>query len=64
MHLAPVRPQDIVEVDKNGRRFLAYVESKEPRLLNIRPFPHEKVNYFTATPHEVKVHYRKMRPKA
>lgn len=64
MHLAPVRPQDIVEIDKNGRRFLAYVESKEPRLLNIRPFPHEKVNYYTASSHEVTRHYRKMWPKS
>lgn len=63
MHLAPVRPQDIVEIDKKGRRFLAKVESKEPGLLNIKPFPHEKVTYYTATSHEVKAHYRKMWPK-
>jgi hypothetical protein len=57
--LGPIQPGDIVEVDKNGRRFHAVVLEKQAGILSrIRPIE-RGITYTTATAHEVVVHYRK-----
>lgn len=57
--LAPIKPGDIVLVNRRGRRFHAVVEEKAPRILSrIRPLQ-SGVTYTTAKAHEVEEHWRK-----
>ncbi len=60
MELARIREGDIVEIDKKGRHFLAWVRGKEPRKLKIEPFPGQNATHFEATSHEVAGHWKKM----
>lgn len=56
--LTPIRPGDIVEVDRKGRFFFAVVKAKSPGLLDIRPTD-SRITYTTAKAAEVVTHYRK-----
>lgn len=56
--LTTIKPGDIVEVDRKGRRFYALVKEKQPRLLSrIEPLD-SRITYTTATSHEVVRHWR------
>jgi len=63
MQLAPIRPGDVVRVDKKGRRFMAAVTGRElgdsgrTRLLNISPLDRHE-SFRTATATEVIGHWR------
>jgi hypothetical protein len=59
MLLARIRPGDLVEVDKKGRRFIAHVEDVVYGAVKIVPLGRE--NYFSATPREIVTHWRKAR---
>jgi hypothetical protein len=59
MVLARIRPGDLVEVDKKGRRFIAHVEDVVYGAVKIVPLGRE--NYFSATPREIVNHWRKAR---
>lgn len=60
MTLTSVKAGDIVEVDKKGRRFLAYVTEKKDRALAIRPVD-RRITYFECSAHEVIDHWRHSR---
>lgn len=71
MHIRSAKPGDIFEVDKKGRKFLAYfkgrrgighvlAEDKEAAAsgeLLIMPVDHSKISYRACTPREVIGHY-------
>jgi hypothetical protein len=56
LHLTNVKAGDIVEVDKRGRRFLAYVEDKDKYALIIAPTV-KGISYTTATAREIVGHW-------
>lgn len=56
--LTPIKPGDIVEVDRKGRFFFAVVVRKLPGLLDIRPLD-SRITYTTAKANEVVSQYRK-----
>lgn len=60
MTLQGIRAGDIVEVDKRGRRFLAYVRGRESREVLIRPVD-RRISYSTATAREIVDHWRRRR---
>lgn len=55
--LADIRLNDIVEVDKKGRKFRADVRDKTGVGLTIRPID-SRITYTTATAREVRRHWR------
>jgi hypothetical protein len=55
--LADIRIDDIVEVDKKGRKFRADVRDKAAGQLSIRPID-RRITYTTATAREVTRHWR------
>lgn len=63
MQLSGVREGDIVEIDKKGRYFFAFVEGKDDGILQIQPMKNANVSYYTATAREVVGHYKKMRSR-
>lgn len=56
--LSTIKPGDIVEVDKKGRKFFAVVEDKQDGGLALKPITHG-VSYRTASAREVTAHWRK-----
>jgi hypothetical protein len=55
--LATIKPRDIVEVDKRGRKFLAIVTEKRQGELTINPIA-PNISYFNATSREIVKHWR------
>lgn len=55
--LTTIKPRDIVEVDKKGRRFHAEVRDKARGELTIRPLQ-KGISYTTATSREIVKHWR------
>jgi hypothetical protein len=58
MRLEGIRPGDIVEVDRLGRRFHASVRGSAEGGLSIEPLD-RRVTYRTCRPHEVRAHWAK-----
>jgi hypothetical protein len=58
MRLEGIRPGDIVEVDRLGRRFHALVGESVEGGLSIEPLD-RRVTYRTCRPHEVRAHWAK-----
>ena len=64
MRLEGIQAGDIVEVDRNGRRFHAIVTGSAPGGLTVQPTD-RRVNYYTARSREVVGHWAKRgRPRA
>lgn len=62
MTLTSVKAGDIVEVDKKGRRFLAYVNDKTDTGLEIKPVD-RRITYRECTAREVIDHWRHSRAR-
>jgi hypothetical protein len=64
MRLEGIQTGDIVEIDRNGRRFHAVVTGPAPGGLSVQPTD-RRVNYYTARSREVVGHWAKRgRPRA
>ena len=64
MRLEGIQTGDIVEIDRNGRRFHAVVTGSAPGGLSVQPTD-RRVNYYTARSREVVGHWAKRgRPRA
>jgi hypothetical protein len=61
MQLGPVKPDDIVECDVRGDRFLAFAEEQDPetRKLRIRSATRRPIPAGSVTSRQVVGHYRK-----
>jgi len=58
MRLEGIQTGDIVEIDRNGRRFYAVVTGPSPGGLALRPTD-RRVNYYSARSREVIGHWAK-----
>lgn len=63
MSLASVKPGDIVQVNKRGRKFHAIVLERTARELRVQPID-SRINYYTATAREVVGVWYKSRRRA
>lgn len=52
MSIAGLKPDDIIKVDKKGRRFFAQVRDIEGRVVNFMPTD-RSISYRSCTSHEV-----------
>lgn len=58
MKLASIKPGDIVQIDKKGRRFLAIVDEKVERGLKVKPLD-KQITWHDAKSTEVITHWSK-----